>query len=324
MIELVSVPSLTTIQDLGRRGYQKFGVPVSGVMDEISARFANYLVGNDENAPLLEFVLKGPTIRFNASAVFAIGGDVNAYLNGAPIEAWRSYWAKRGDILEIGSLRSGMYGYISFAGGIKCERILGSCSTYLRANFGRALRAGDTLKLGYAILTGREGKKLPGEFVPRYSNESEIRVIPGPQEEQFPKRSLKGEYRVSPESDRMGYRLEGPKIEGGGGIITDAIPLGSIQVPENGQPIIMLADRQTTGGYAKIGVVARVDVSRVAQTRPGGRLRFKVISVGEAQNLLRKREALMRGIKRMLEGKSRAYKIKVLGDEFLAFTEVRK
>jgi len=331
VIELLNVPSLLTIQDLGRYGYQKFGVPVSGVMDEVSARLANYIVGNEDNAPLLEFVLRGPTIRFHSSTVFAVAGDVDVRLNGVPINPWESYWAKRGDVLEVGTLKSGMYGYIAFAGGIKCEPILGSCSTYLRANFGRVLKAGDTLKLGYAILTGREGKKLPEALVPKYSNESEVRVVLGPQEDHFTEEGIKtflsSAYEVTPESDRMGYRLEGPAIEHsekGADIITDAIPLGSIQVPKSGKPIIMLADRQTTGGYAKIGVVARVDVPKVAQTRQGGKLRFRAASVEEAQEALRRRERTMEAVKLFLLGEVRGYKMKVLGEEVVAFTKVEK
>jgi len=127
MIELLKVPSLLTVQDSGRGGYRKLGVPVSGYMDDYSARIANYLVGNPGNSPLLEFLLMGPTLRFNASAVFAVAGDVEVRLNGLPVEPWTSYWAKRGDVLEVGALRSGLYGYIAFAGGIKCEPLLGSC-----------------------------------------------------------------------------------------------------------------------------------------------------------------------------------------------------
>ncbi|WP_456326836.1 5-oxoprolinase subunit C family protein [Palaeococcus sp. (in: euryarchaeotes)] len=329
MIELLKVPSLTTIQDLGRFGYQKLGIPVSGVMDDYSARLANYLVGNDDNAPLIEFVLQGPTMKFYSSTVFAVAGEADVYLNGVKIEPWRSYWAKRGDVLEVGVLKRGVYGYIAFAGGIKCEKILGSCATYLRAKLGGALKAGDKLKLGYAILTKKEGKALPDEFKPEYPNESEIRVILGPQLEHFTKEGietfLSSPYEVTPNSDRMGYRLEGSKIEHsekGADIITDAIPLGAIQVPANGKPIIMLADRQTTGGYAKIAVVAKVDVPKVAQTRAGGKLRFKAISVEESQELLRKRETLLRNIKALLEGKLRAYRIKALGEEFTVFVEI--
>lgn len=328
MIELLKVSSLITIQDLGRYGYQKLGVPVSGVMDDYSARLANFLVGNDENRALLEFVLQGPTIKFHASSVFAVAGDVDVYLNGVKIFPWKSYWAKRGDILEIGTLKSGVYGYIAFAGGIDASKILGSASTYVRANLGKPLKAGDKLKLGYAILTGKEGKGLPEDFIPKYLNENEIRVVLGPQLEHFTEEGidtfLSSIYEVTPNSDRMGYRLEGPKIEHnnlGADIITDAIPLGAVQVPANGKPIIMLADRQTTGGYAKIAVVTKIDVPRVAQTRIGGKLRFKAVNVEDAQKLLRKREMLLQNLKRYLTGELKGYKLKALGEEFLVFVE---
>jgi len=218
LIELLNVPSLLTIQDSGRIGYRKLGVPVSGYMDDYSARIANYLVGNPGNAPLLEFLLTGPTIKFNASAVFAVAGDVDVRLNGFSIEPWRSYWAKRGDVLEVGALRSGLYGYIAFAGGIKCEPLLGSCSTYAKAGLGRPLKAGDVLNLGYAILTGREGKRLPEELRPDYSTqEITVGVVLGPDLEHFTENGvntfLTEAYTVTPESDRMGYRLDGKTIE---------------------------------------------------------------------------------------------------------------
>ncbi len=328
MIELSRVSAPTAIQDLGRYGYQKFGIPVSGVMDEVSARLANYLVGNPGNTPLIEFVLRGPGVRFHSSAVFAVAGDVEVELNGIPIEPWQSHWAKRGDVLEVGTLRRGVYGYIAFAGGILCEKILGSCSTYLRAKLGKPLTQEDRLKLGYALLTGKEGKRLPEQLIPRYSNKSEIRVILGPQLEHFTEKGietfLSSAYKITPNSDRMGYRLEGPEIEHsekGADIITDAIPLGAVQVPANGKPIIMLADRQTTGGYAKIGVVARVDVPKVAQTRAGGELRFKSVSVEEAQELLRRRERTLRAVEMFLKEKARAYSIKIGEEDFLAFVE---
>lgn len=239
MIELISVPSLLTIQDSGRKGYRKLGVPTSGYMDDYSARIANYLVGNSGDAPLLEFLLMGPTIRFNASAVFAIAGDVEVRLNGVPVEPWTSHWAKRGDILEVGALRSGLYGYIAFAGGIKCKPLLGSCSTYAKAGLGRPLKAGDVLNLGYAILTGREGKRLPEELRPDYSaQEITVGVILGPDLEHFTEEGvstfLSEAYTVTPESDRMGYRLDGKTIEHsekGAGIVTSPLVPGSVQVP---------------------------------------------------------------------------------------------
>ena len=329
MIELLRVPSLLTVQDSGRGGYRKLGVPVSGYMDDYSAMIANHLVGNPGNAPLLEFLLMGPTLRFNASAVFAVAGDADVRLNGFSIEPWRSYWAKRGDVLEVGALRSGLYGYIAFAGGIKCEKLLGSCSTYLRANLGRALKAGDKLSLGYAILTEREGRYLPPELRPDYSpSEREIRVVLGPNLEHFTGRGvetfLSEAYTVTPESDRMGYRLDGPEIEHserGAGIVTEPLLPGTVQVPANGKPIVMMRDAQTTGGYAKIATVISADLHLLAQSRPGTKVKFKAITVEEAQRILRERKKLMRQVELFLEGKLKAYKMKIGEREFLTFVE---
>ncbi|AEK73957.1 Allophanate hydrolase, subunit 2 [Thermococcus sp. 4557] len=332
MIELLNVPSLLTVQDSGRPGYRKLGVPVSGFMDDYSARIANYLVGNPGDGPLLEFLLAGPTVRFNASAVFAVAGDVDVKLNGVPIEPWASHWARRGDILEVGTLKSGLYGYIAFAGGVKCEPLLGSCSAYPKANLGRPLKAGDRLSLGYAILTGREGRYLPPELRPDYSaKEKTVRVVLGPNLEHFAEGGIEtflgSSYEVTPESDRMGYRLDGLVIEHspkGADIVTEPLVPGTVQVPANGKPIVMMRDAQTTGGYAKIAVVSTADLPIVAQSRPGERLRFEAVSVDEARELLIRREKTLRAIKGFLDGKMRAYRIRTGGEELIAFTKVEK
>ena len=330
MIELLNVPSLLTVQDSGRPGYRKLGVPLSGFMDDYSARIANYLVGNPGNAPLLEFLLAGPTVRFNASAVFAVVGDVDGRLNGIPIEPWTSYWAKRGDVLEVGTLRNGLYGYIAFAGGIKCERLLGSCSAYPKANLGRPLKVGDRLSLGYAILAGRGGRYLPPELRPDYSSkEREILVVLGPNLEHFTdggvETFLNSEYTVTPEIDRMGYRLDGPAIEHsslGADIVTEPLMPGTVQVPASGRPIVMMKDAQTTGGYAKIATVVSADLPLLAQSRPGTRVRFRAVGVEAAQEILRRREKTLKAIEGFLAGGMRAYKIKIGKGERIAFAKV--
>ena len=327
MIELLKVSSLLMVQDSGRRGYRKLGVPVSGYMDDYSARIANYLVGNSGDAPLLEFLLRGPTLRFNASAVFAVAGDVDVRLNGVPIEPWTSHWAKRGDVLEVGTLRSGLYGYIAFAGGIKCEKFLGSCSTYAKANLGRPLRGSDKLTLGYAILSGKEGRRLPEELRPDYSAEEiTVSVVLGPDLDHFTEEGvrtfLSEAYTVTPESDRMGYRLDGMAIEHsekGAGIVTGPLVPGTVQVPANGRPIVMMKDAQTTGGYARIGVVASAYLHRLAQLRPGFKVRFREMSVEEARNELLRKEKTLEAIRLFLEGRLRAYRIKTRSREFRAF-----
>ncbi|NJE04872.1 biotin-dependent carboxyltransferase [Thermococcus sp. M36] len=332
MIELLKVPSLLTVQDSGRPNYRKLGVPISGFMDDVSARLANYLAGNPGNAPLLEFLLAGPMLRFNASTVFAVAGDVEVRLNGVPVEPWTSHWAKRGDVLEVGTLKSGLYGYIAFAGGIKCERLLGSCSTYPKASLGNPLKAGDRLSLGYAVLTGREGRYLPRELRPDHSaSKKEIRIVLGPNLDHFTEGGietfLSSEYTVTAESDRMGYRLDGPVIEHSGkgaDIVTEPLLPGTVQVPASGKPIVMMRDAQTTGGYAKIATVISADLHILAQSRPGTKVMFRAVGAGEAQEALRKREKTLGAIKGLLDGKLRAYRIKALGEEMIAFTKVEK
>ncbi|WP_048151779.1 5-oxoprolinase subunit C family protein [Palaeococcus ferrophilus] len=327
MIELLKVPSLLTVQDAGRRGYRKLGVPVSGFMDDFSARIANYLVGNPGDAPLLEFLLAGPKLRFNASAVFAIAGDTEVRLNGVPVEPWMSHWAKRGDLLEVETLRSGLYGYIAFAGGITCERLLGSCSAYPKAGLGKPLKAGDGLNVGYAILTGKEGRYLPPQLRPDHSRDRvEVRVLLGPDLEHFTERGietfLNSKYTVTPESDRMGYRLDGPAVEHSGrdaGIVTEPLVPGTVQVPANGKPIVMMKDAQTTGGYAKIATVISADIHLLAQSRPGTMVRFREVPLDEARETLRRREKTLEAIRDLLDGKIRAYSIRALGEEFTLF-----
>ncbi|WP_456367586.1 5-oxoprolinase subunit C family protein [Thermococcus sp.] len=324
MIKLLRVPSLLTIQDAGRKGYRKLGVPVSGFMDDYSARIANYLVGNPGDAPLLEFLLAGPAIKFNASAVFAVVGDVDLRLNGVSVEPWVSYWAKRGDVLEVGTLRSGLYGYIAFAGGIKCEKLLGSCSAYPRAGLGRPLKEGDELTFGYSILTGKEGKHLPEELRPDYSKEeTTVGVILGPDLEHFTERGveifLSEAYTVTPDSDRMGYRLEGKQIEHsekGAGIVTSPLVPGTVQVPANGKPIVMMKDAQTTGGYARMGVVIAAHLSRFAQLRPGFSVRFEEVDIKTAREEFLRKEKTLKAVKLFLMGKMRAYYLKAGGEDF--------
>ncbi|MEO2151814.1 MAG: biotin-dependent carboxyltransferase family protein, partial [Thermococcus sp.] len=260
-------------------------------------------------------------------AVIAVVGDVDVRLNGVPIEPWTSHWVKRGDILEVGTLRSGLYGYIALAGGIKCEKFLGSCSTYAKAGLGRPLKAGDKLTLGYAILTGREGRRLPEGLRPDYSAEEiTVGVVLGPDLDHFREEGvrtfLSEAYTVTPESDRMGYRLGGRAIEHsekGAGIVTGPLVPGTVQVPPNGKPIVMMRDAQTTGGYARIGVVASAHLHRLAQMRPGFKVRFREMSVEDARNELFKKEKTLEAIRLFLEGKLRAYRIKTEKMETIAF-----
>ena len=326
MIEILKAHFLS-IQDMGRYGYQKYGVPTSGYMDEYTAILTNYLAGNYEDTPLLEFAFGNLTLKFLKDTIFAVGANAKLHLNDDEIQPWRAHMAKAGDILNIGNLRSGVYGYISFKGGLKCRKILGSCSTYPRAGFGRYLRAGDIIEL---IQNPKNSisRTLPSQIIPKYGDRNTIRVILGPQEENFTTDGinafLNSEYEVTSDSDRMGYRLRGENIEHSGkgaDILTDAIPLGSIQVPAHGNPIVMLADRQTTGGYAKIGVVIRADVWKVAQTPVGGKIRFMRVNIKEAREIWVRTWNILKSVKKYLEGKVKGFEIKIGDNEFLTFVE---
>ena len=327
MIKIIESAGLS-IQDLGREGYQKYGVPVGGVMDRYSAVITNYLVGNEKNAPLLEFFMGSLKIKFLRDSIFAVGANSEVKLNGEKIEAWEAHMGKGGDVLEISQPKSGVYGYLSFQGGLKCQKVFGSCSTYPQAGWGRYLKKGDVIELKHSTNRFPKRRELPEELIPKYDRNPKIRLILGPQLEHFSKEGIRtflsNEYIVTEESSRMGYRLDGPRIEHsemGADIISDAIPLGSIQVPESGKPIIMLADHQTTGGYAKIGVVISADISKVAQTPIGGKIRFQEISVEKAQMIWKRTCNTLQNIKRYLEGKIRALRVKVNDESLLAFVE---
>lgn len=301
MLEIISAGMLTTIQDGGRRGFQKFGVPVSGAMDLYALAVANILVDNEQTEAALEMTLVGCTAKFTQSAVFAVcGGDFDLTLGGAPIEMSRAYRANVGDILAIGGAKSGCRAYLAVQGGFEIEPVLESGSTYLKGgfggNFGRALKAGDCLKLRG---TDAPISDLTNRFAPiwRLPPVKNLRVVLGPQDDLFSERGIAtflGEnYKISPASDRMGYRLEGEQIEFApeqdGNIISDGVTMGSIQVPA-GKPLIMMADRQTTGGYAKIATVISADLPICAQCKPGDTVKFELVTMQQAQALLRRRK----------------------------------
>ncbi len=310
-IQIIQAGVLTSIQDLGRWGFGCFGMPVAGVMDGYAARVANILLGNDENAPLLEMTLIGPTIVFDTELLFVISGaNLQPRLNNQPIALWTVQQAKAGDRLQFAAPLKGCRAYLAVDGGFEAEQIMGSASTYLRGKLGgyagRALQKGDLLKSrSRSSQMLRTGLSIPEEYRAQYRHS--IRIILGPQDDAFSEKGLQtflsSEYRVSNEADRMGYRLEGPKIEhkDSADIISDGIALGAIQVPAHGTPIIMLADRQTTGGYSKIANVISVDIPSVAQMKPGDTLTFEQISVETAQQLYREREVKIAQFKQFVQ-----------------------
>ena len=309
-VQVKQAGMLTTVQDLGRWGFGKFGMPVAGVMDDYAARVANILLGNDENAPVLEITLMGPTLTFDAETAFVIsGGDLQPRLNNAPITLRTVHQARAGDTLSFSGIKSGCRAYLAVTGGFEVKMVMGSAATYLRGKLGgyegRALKAGDVLTTGQTVSQKiMPGLSLPSDALPQ--QRETIRAILGPQDDAFTAQGIETffseTYTVTNEADRMGYRLDGPKIEhkSGADIISDGIAPGAIQVPAHGTPIIMLADRQTTGGYTKIANVISVDLPSVAQKKPGETIRFEPISVREAQQLYREREQRLEQLKQFV------------------------
>ena len=277
---------LTTVQDCGRWGYQAMGVPVAGPMDLYSHRLANALVGNREDAATLEVTLVGPTIEFVDERDVAVAG---AEFDGMPNGVRR---VSAGDRLAFGRRIRGARAYVAISGGIETPMALGSRSTHVPSAMGgvegRALKAGDELPLG-----SRQGPLEGGHYSRADMGElaegrSTLRVLPGPQLDRFAAGALdalqSAPYRIGADSNRMGYRLAGPALEhrDGADIISDATPMGALQVPASGQPILLMADRQTTGGYAKIATVISADIPVAGQLAPGDELRFVVCSEAEA------------------------------------------
>ena len=298
---------LTTVQDLGRRGYQRYGMPVCGAMDPLALELANILVGNPRDEAGLEATVLGPTIRFDEPEVFAVtGGDFGPTLNGTPIENGRAYLAQAGDVLTLPVVRTGARAYVAFAGGLDIEEVMGSRSTCLKAGVGglggRAVREGDSIGLRAPVtyLPRWEERTVPAALLPAYGDRVTVRFTYGPQDDSFStagrRAFVTGEYTVSDRSDRMGYRLSGPAVVrapgSDGNIVSDGVAFGAVQIPD-GQPIVMMADRQTTGGYPKIGCVIAADLPLLAQLKAGDRVRFRPVSVAAAQAVLRRqRQAL--------------------------------
>jgi len=307
----VLVPGqLTTVQDLGRPGWQRDGVTPGGALDARALRLANLLVGNAEGAAALELTLTGPTLRFLAEALVAVtGADFEVTVSGRRLPAWRPVRLAAGTELVLGAATAGCRGYLAVAGGVAVPRVLGGRGTHLAAGFGgvngRALRAGDVLKNGppsawarrlAAALAGPDTFaaarwEISAEARPARGTAPVVRVVRGPQWDWFGaaarERLLAARYSVTARSDRMGLRLAGPPLTDGGlpELVSEGVATGTIQVPPDGQPIVLLADRQTVGGYPKIANVATVDLSPLAQVKPGDTVGFSEVAVAEAQEL---------------------------------------
>ena len=300
-IRVLKAGMLTTVQDLGRTGYQSQGFSVAGVMDVRSFKIANLLLDNPENEAVLEFTLIGPTLQFTSETIIAItGGDFTPTLNGEPVPMYEAVYVNRGDILKFGSARTGSRGYIAFSSYLDIPVVMGSRCTNLKSKIGgfkgRKLKDEDYIgfRMKRRYLPYFLSRKLKADDFPKESET--LRVVLGPQDEMFSKQGIETflaqEYTVTSDFDRMGCRLEGPFIAAKNttDMISDGIAYGSVQVPSHGKPIILLSDRQTTGGYPKIATVASVDIPKLVQRKTDHKIRFTAISVQEAQKLYREEE----------------------------------
>ncbi len=298
---------LTTVQDLGRIGYQRYGMPVCGAMDHYAMELANILVSNPRSEAVIEATVIGPTIVFGEAEIFAVtGGDFGPTLNGQPIENDRAYLAEAGDVLSLPMAKAGARAYIAFAGGLDLEEVMGSRATFLKGGVGgfngRPIHDGDEigLRAPCEYLPDLEDRFVPAKMLPSLTDQVTVRFTYGPQDDLFSAAGkhtfASSEYTLSDKSDRMGFRLDGPAVEraagSDGNIISDGICFGAIQIT-NGQPIVMMADRQTTGGYPKLGCVITADLPLLAQLKAGDRVRFRPVSVAAAQAVyLRQKKAL--------------------------------
>jgi antagonist of KipI len=328
---------LTTVQDLGRPAYQHLGVVVSGALDAVALRVANLLVGNPEGAAGLEITLLGPTIRFEADHLIALtGADLSPTLNGQPAPQHRPVAVRAGTVLAFGAARAGCRAYLGVAGGLAVPLVLGSRATYLRAALGgwhgRALRAGDELPVGEPTAAGQQlwqavnsaplatsfvdigwaaARWTPGPALcPRPSPAPIIQAVRGPECEQFTEASQRAfwhePFTITPAADRMGYRLQGPALTRAipTELLSSAVTFGTVQVPPGGQPIALLADAQTTGGYPRLAQVITADFGALAQAPPGQALRFQEVSLAEAQAQYLAQERVLRALQRAIHLKS--------------------
>ncbi|HUG63107.1 MAG TPA: biotin-dependent carboxyltransferase family protein, partial [Methylomirabilota bacterium] len=287
----------STIQDAGRFGYQRFGISASGAMDAVGLRLANALAGNPPGMAAIETTMSGPTFTVEADRCrIAVAGDVAVTISGKAAESWRAHELVRGDVVRIGAMRTGMRGYVAVTGGFDIPPVLGSLSTHTRSGIGGLdggpLKAGDRLALCAPAASG-PCLALGEAHRPRVGRGT-IRVMLGPQADAFTDAGIEtfltGSYSISSKADRMGYQFDGPPIEhrSGFNVVSDGIMNGSIQVPGSRRPIVLLADRQSTGGYPKIATVVEPDLPALGQARPGDTLRFEAIDGAAAEALARR------------------------------------
>lgn len=336
-IKLLNPGLYTTIQASHRRGLREVGISPSGAADKFAYRVSNALVGNSSELASLEITMTGPQILFEDNELISIcGGDFYPCINDGEIPQWTAVKVNKNDILSFKGMGSGARGYISFAGGIEAEKILGSFSTNIKANFGgfcgRSLKINDELNISTEKdnLDKCSNNYLLPQYIPQYSNKIEARVLLGPQEDYFSKEEVQKffseSYTVSPMWDRMGIRLEGkPLIHNkSANIISDGNNIGSLQVPGDGKPIILMNDGGTTGGYPKIGTIIYSDLDKVAQLKMGDNIKFKKVTLEEAHKCYKEYVEILSSVDKIIAKKSNKvfnYKVKVNNKEYKVYVE---
>lgn len=310
-LEVIEANGLATIQDSGRAGWRRFGVPSSGPMDVFAFHASNALAGNSTDQALIEIGLGDITFRAQRDCVIAVAGvgyELSVYIWDFPL--WSSYYVRAGWMIRLRKMDFGMWAYLAIAGGIQTQPILGSSSTYLRGHLGgfegRQLQAGDVVRTENPSrsLNDLAARILPKEALPAYEDHPTVDVILGPQKHYFTSESVEtfllSEYSISTTSDRMGYRLEGQPLihRKASELISEGMTSGAIQVPTSGQPIVIMPDGPPTGGYPKIGVVASADLPLLAQCVPNqSRIRFRETTVTKAQEKYR---AVFEGLQKIV------------------------
>jgi biotin-dependent carboxylase-like uncharacterized protein len=307
---VISPGSFTTVQDRGRYSFLDRGVPPSGALDFFAFTIANLLVGNPYGAAALEITMMGPSLEVLGDADVALtGADMTMTINQELAPTWQMLRVKKGDVIRIRQAKSGCRAYLAVTGGIDVPVVMGSRSTCVKAKIGgvegRTLRKDDVLgRIPGDPLS--KPRRLPADFIPTFSPDVVLRAVAGPQNEAFAsglETFFGSVYEVTPEADRMGYRLQGPAIHHDEGfpqsIISEPTMPGNVQLPADGQPIILLVE-QTTGGYTKIATVISTDLPWIAQAVPGNRVRFQKVTLEEAHLIYRERVSLLQQIETLL------------------------
>ncbi|MDH2997611.1 hypothetical protein A1D22_07755 [Pasteurellaceae bacterium LFhippo2] len=306
MIRVLKVQALATLQDLGRYGYRRLGIGHCGAMDALALQAGNLLLENAEDACAIEIALGGITLSFEQDTSFCITGALyEAYLDGEPVHSYWRYSVQKGQVLQLVKAIYGMYGYLCVQGGIQVEAELGSCSTDLKAQFGglngRALQEGDKLPLN------AECKKLSHLGIAPIPFSDTIRALPSSEYRAFSRKSQyywwQNRWHLQSNSNRMGYRFKGEALQliKPLEMLSHGVQFGTVQVPPNGQPIVLMADTQTTGGYPKIATVIQADLGRLAQIRLGSQIKFECVTPEQAVKLQQKNTVYLNQIRRIVD-----------------------